>query len=92
MINKEIYHHDKAGIEMRQTFKLSDIEQRQFRRLRPFQNEAVSFWKKVADMRGVDAASIISQAPIFTALPLGHGKHWCFPHALKCKKKPVYED
>lgn len=77
---------------MRQTYKLNDIEYKQFRRLKPFQHEAVNFWKKVAHVRGLDPATVISQAPSFTALPLGHNRHWCFPVPLKCKKRPVYKE
>lgn len=77
---------------MRKTFKLNDGQLAQFKRLRPLQNEAHSFWKGIAKLEGLDPASIISNAPSFSGLPLGHGKPWCFPIPLKCVKRPVYRD
>lgn len=79
---------------MRQSFKLSEVELKQHKRLikAPFPGEAWRFWKRVAAARGVDHGSIISRGEYFTALPIGHGKAWCFPIPLKCSKKPKYEE
>jgi hypothetical protein len=77
---------------MRKQFELSAIEKRQFARLRPIQGEALDFWGRVAYVRGLDPATIISEAGKFTALPMGHGHHWCYPSKLKCSKPPIYID
>jgi hypothetical protein len=75
---------------MRQQHQLTPHEQRKFARLRPFQGEALAFWSYVARVRGLDPTTVISNGLNFTALPSGHGKHWCYPTKLKCSKKPVY--
>ena len=52
---------------------------------------AVDFWGTVAEDRGLDAKSIIcylERPDEFTALPVGHGKHWCWPMQLACKSPP----
>lgn len=79
---------------MRRKYTLSETELKQFRALRyhPFQNMAFNFWAKVANARGLDPKSIISAGETFTGLPVGHGKHWCFPIPLKCNKAPVYKE
>lgn len=77
---------------MRKTYKLAEAEFRRFQRLKPFQHEALSFWKYVAKIRSLDPASMITNGETFTALELGHGKHWCFPIPLMCKKKPSYKE
>lgn len=78
----------------RQTFQLTDLEKKQFVKLRrePFPGEAWRFWKAVAARRELDPASLITRGDYFTALPLGHNKAWCFPIPLKCVNKPVYRD
>ena len=75
---------------IRNEFTLTSFEQRWFDRLPPIEGAAVVFWKKAAFDRGLDPASVISNGYKFTALPEGHGKHWCFPSPLQCKRKPVY--
>jgi len=85
---------------MREQYYLTPIELSRFYRIRPFQNEALGFWSWVARSRGLDPKTVISESTgqpgarqiRFTALPLGHGKEWCFPLPLKCKKKPVYAE
>lgn len=77
---------------MRTKHQLSDIEFNKFRRLQPYQGEAVSFWKWIAKTRNLDPNSLITNGRDFTGLPVGHGKQWCFPIVLKCRKKPVYDD
>ena len=73
---------------MRKQFTLNDEEDAAFRRLRPFQGAAFSFWRRVALARGLDPTSIISDAPRFSGLPLAHNKNWCYPSPLKCAKAP----
>jgi hypothetical protein len=49
------------------------------------------FWRTVARERGLDYKTIIGDEKDrskFTALPLDHGKHWCFPEALTCTNPP----
>jgi hypothetical protein len=46
------------------------------------------FWWRAALARGLDPGSIISDAPSFTGLPTGHGRHWCWPAPLACKQRP----
>jgi hypothetical protein len=75
---------------MRKTFRLSDLEFRQFRNLNPFPHDAIAFWKRMAIARGCDPRSVISNGATFTALPEGHGKHWCYPIPLKCKRRSPY--
>jgi hypothetical protein len=77
---------------MRKSFILTEIEYSAFKRLRPIQGEAISFWHRVARRRELDPGSIISNGETFTALPMDHGKQWCFPIVLKCKKKPSYAE
>lgn len=74
---------------MRKTFELNEIERAAFKRLRPIQDEAVSFWNRAAIRRRLDPESVISSSNTFSALPLGHDKHWCWPLHLKCRKKPA---
>lgn len=71
-----------------QAYHLTPTEMRDFDRLPPFEGFAWKFWQRVAYVRDLDYTTIIARAPHFTALPLGHGKHWCFPSPLKCKKPP----
>jgi hypothetical protein len=75
---------------MRQKYELTGQEQKRFRRLKPIEGEAIKFWQMAAYTRGLDYQTIISTGRTFTALPIGHGKHWCYPMTLKCKRRPVY--
>ncbi len=50
---------------------------------------ARALWHAAATLRGLDPASVIGEGGIFTALPLGHGRHWCWPASLKCAKAPM---
>jgi len=77
---------------MRSSYELTDIEFAKFKRLQPYQGEAVSFWKWVAKARNLDPKSLITNGKTFTGLPKDHKLPWCFPMQLKCKKKPVYAD
>lgn len=77
---------------MRTKHQLTPIELAKFNRLPPYQGEAIAFWKWIAKTRNLDSRSIVSTGQNFTALPVGHGKHFCYPLSLKCKKKPVYAD
>ena len=64
-----------------------------FERLPPVPERVRDFWRDAAMTRGLDPKSVLA-ADIwhdrysFTALPLGHGKHWCWPMALGCGPRP----
>lgn len=75
----------------RQFYSLTKQELYQFRKLRPIEGEAIDFWAKVAISRGLDPQTIISDRKGFSGLPENHGKPWCYPMRLKCRKRPVYE-
>lgn len=44
------------------------------------------FWKDVAANRDLDYKSLNGM----TALPLDHGKHWCWPSPLKLVNRPQF--
>jgi hypothetical protein len=49
------------------------------------------FWRDVAVSRGLDYQTVIGnpeQPGTFSALPLGHGKHWCWPMSITCSIHP----
>ena len=48
------------------------------------------FWNKVCQARGVDCSTLMaSHVPEqFSAMEIGHGKWWCWPQALKCRRPP----
>jgi len=78
----------------RKTYRLTADEAAAFpvpNALWPDAGLAFRFWATVAAARGLDYRSIIGN-PLdresFTALPLGHGKHWCWPASLRCHKPP----
>ena len=79
-------------MNLRQSFQLTPQEQKRFRRLKPVEGEAMSFWQRAAHVRGMDPETVISNGRGFTALPYGHGKQWCYPIPLKCKRRPIYTD
>lgn len=76
----------------RQTYRLTPAERLAFAKLGhgwpPNVAEVHRFWGDVGHARGLDPATIIGvpyEPHAFTALPQGHGKHWCWPLPLKCK-------
>lgn len=73
---------------MRQRFELTHEEMLSFQRLRPLAGVAKAFWRRIAAARDLDPGSILSTAPKFSGLPLGHNLHWCWPIPLKCEKRP----
>ena len=57
----------------------------------PKDGEAYAFWRGVAYDRGLDYQTILGiegRPQEFTALPMGHSKHWCYPLTLKCRNPP----
>jgi hypothetical protein len=83
---------------MRQKHNLTTTELSEWRELPQDSDEdnrsqdAWVFWNKVCWARGLDSASLIGWNTVpgqFSALPLGHKLHWCFPTPLKCKRRPV---
>lgn len=79
-------------VKLRKTYQLEPHEVRQFYRLRPLPGVALSFWKNVADARGLDYKSLITDGRSFSGLPKDHGKQWCYPIPLACKRKARYDD
>lgn len=77
---------------VRKSYHLFDHEIVKFNRLKPELGEAWEFWGEVCYIRGLDYASMmgnVDKPNEFTALPLNHGKHWCYPYTLKCSKDPA---
>jgi hypothetical protein len=77
----------------RETHRLTPAERLTFARLgrayRPNATDLFRFWWTVGRARGLDSRTIIgveNDPTAFTALPWGHGKHWCWPLRLKCRK------
>jgi hypothetical protein len=55
-------------------------------------DDPFAFWREVCARRGLDAATVIGGVGgAFTALPVGHGRHWCWPMALRCRSAPPEE-
>ena len=83
---------------MRQKHTLTDAEQKEFWQLnqksqtnRAVAGEAWTFWRKVAAARNLDPTTLIGKdwAAELSGLPIGHGKHWCYPSPLQCQHRPV---
>lgn len=77
----------------RKTYNLTTQEMRDLFQIRTGQNaeKVWDFWREIAESRGLDYQSIIGSETVqgaFTALPLGHNKHWCYPIPLKCIRQP----
>lgn len=71
---------------MRKAYELTAAEKRSLDRAPPIEGRAFAIWHQIAEERGLDVHSLLSTGPLtFTGLPLGHGKHWCFPSSLKCR-------
>jgi|SRR5882672_3563202 len=74
--------------DLRQTYTLSPEEREEFAALWPQDTKAFKFWRTVAVKRGLDYTTIIGSEHSmysFTAMPTGHGKHWCWPEPLEVK-------
>lgn len=81
---------------MRKKYHLTDAEFKEWQAL-PQDNDDEArgndtwiFWNKVCRARALDSASLLSGLvpDQFSALPLGHTLHWCYPMPLRCKKSP----
>jgi hypothetical protein len=82
-------------MKLRQEYQMSEFWYRVIRGLRTDSKAAgiaFTFWKKMGDQLGFDYKSVLPHPDksnwFFTALPLDHGKHWCYPVSLKCKQNP----
>jgi hypothetical protein len=82
----------------RETYRLTPAERTALDNLWPSSGFATGegggfgFWRAVAKRRGLDYSTILGNPydrSKFTALPLGHGEHWCWPSPLKCAKPPA---
>lgn len=75
----------------RRTYELLPEEAFVFRHLRSHDGAAWTFWRQVAKRLGIDVGTILAvpsgdRTIMFSALPTGHGKHWCWPSPLICPK------
>lgn len=79
----------------RRKFVLSSREQSAFEWLRPLPGEAWKFWETACQARGLDYQTCIAVEPFsggsYSALPIDHDKHWCWPFPLECKHKVAAE-
>lgn len=54
-----------------------------------YPEEIWPFWFSVGERLGIDSKSIIGLPhkgrQHFSALPIGHKRHWCYPFVLRCK-------
>jgi hypothetical protein len=82
----------QARITARQKHELTETEYGDFRRLPPFEGFAWKFWRRVAEARGLDYTTLLTNGRSFTGLPVGHEQHWCAPLKLQCLKKPPAEE
>jgi hypothetical protein len=79
---------DKKEEMMRKEYLLTDNEFGTFRKLGSYPEEGFDFWRGAAKARNLDYKTIIGNTTnqrAFTALTVGHGKHWCFPLPLNVK-------
>lgn len=68
---------------------------------KPNGKETWEFWQDLGSELGFDHKTVMVTVPsfrsgdiydfdkrktFFTALPLGHGRHWCFPQKLTCPR------
>lgn len=75
---------------LRNSYSLTDKEVKRFYALHPEEGYAWEFWADVGRSRGLDPYSIIGDIEdreIFTAMPYGHGKDWCYPMPIKNQRK-----
>lgn len=78
---------DKPRVR-RQRFELNIDDQDEMNNLLPVAGQAFAFWRRVAWRLGIDPATIIGEGDSFTALPVWHGKHWCYPQSLLARHRP----
>lgn len=69
--------------------KLTKEEREELARIYGDEGAAFRFWCKVAAARKLDPATIIATDEQFTALPLNHNKHWCWPMPRRCANPPI---
>jgi hypothetical protein len=83
-VKRKFYHFTPDEVD-----KFNDIVWQQCRG--QFKGDAFAFWREAAANRGIDYRTIISKPDRsyeFTALPMGHNRHWCHPMSLKCRNAP----
>lgn len=76
---------------MRKRFHLTKQEVSEFDALRPEPARIWAFWQAACVDRNLDMKTILCDERFphsFTALPPNHGKHWCWPSALRLEKQP----
>ena len=76
----------------RAVYKLDREEIDRFNRLQPVPEAAFKFWKNVAESRGLNYKTIISEPQPYTFSAMEKitpRRPWCHPIPLKCSKPPV---
>ena len=79
--------------DLRLTYALTPEERQEFQALWPQETKAIKFWQAVADSRGLDYTTIMGvegKPYSFTAMMMGHGKHWCWPEPLEVTVAPKH--
>lgn len=51
---------------------------------------ARDWWRAKAQAAGMDPGSVIAGQWKWSGLPVGHGKHWCYPVSLACATRPEF--
>ena len=69
---------------------LTKQERQTHRNLKQEPDQALLFWETVCGERELDFRTVLPdpESGRMTALPLNHGKHWCWPYPLICKDSP----
>jgi hypothetical protein len=84
----------RSLIVQRETYRLTAEELLAFRCLGSWPPDgAFKFWKRVAVARALDYRTILCKPDkpgTFSALPIGHRKHWCWPMELTCAPPPKH--
>lgn len=71
----------------RQTFELLELDYNKLKAMNS-PTHIWDFWNSIAFVLALDPKSIIGEGGKFSGLPVGHGKQWCYPHALQARHRP----
>jgi hypothetical protein len=80
----------------RQTYEMPLRDYNRLCALPPEAGKAYEFWRELSYRLGCDYRTVLPASGksrlYFTALPLRHRRHWCWPQPLRCKTPvPVLE-
>ena len=82
-------NQSRSGLGMRKEYELTRRQLDTLNRLPEEEGFGWRFWEAIGVELGIDHKSIMPSLKgrrFFSALPAGHGKHWCYPYKLKCSK------